>query len=168
MIKLFIKYLKRVIRKFFNKIDYSGKFDVIEVALYLVYFSVKKKKYLSISQLIQLLYLIQEFYLDKKKFALFKEDFLITNKGRLEIKEVNNYFCGFGVMNLFYQYSDLKNDCKISEAYQIELEQLFDSYIDKIKSGEFEDNFKKFSKFFIPSSEEFFVFSKNSILNNKF
>lgn len=168
MIKLFIKYLKRVIRKFFNKIDYSGKFDVIEVALYLVYLSVKKKKYLSISQLIQLLYLIQEFYLDKKKFALFKEDFLITNKGRLEIKQVNNYFCGFGVMDLFYQYSNLKGDCKILKEYQIELEQLFDNYIDKVKSGEFEKSLKELSKLYTPSFDEFFVFSKDSILNNKF
>lgn len=132
---MYFKICINFLKEFFKRIDYSGKFNVIDISKYLIHLSVEKNKYLSINQLNGLLYFIQRFYLDKRNFALFKNDF-ISNKGHWEIQEVNEYFCGFGAMNLFYKYFDLTNDCKIPEEYRVELESLFDSYIDRIKSRE--------------------------------
>lgn len=154
MIKDFLASLKSI----FNRIDYSGKFCVIDIAKYLVYLSVKKGNIdININQLIQLLYLVQREYLKEKGFALFKEDFIFI-RCRLLIKEINDYFCGFGIMNLIYIYPNLEKDCNISKDYQIELETLFKKYIDKIKKEEFD-----FGNYFKENS----VIEKYHILHSK-
>lgn len=110
-----------------------------------------------------MLFIIQKSYLENKKFALFKEDFILDDRGRLSLKDVRDYFCGFGFMDLFYIYPD--NESKyftISKDYKDGLEMLFDLFIDRIKSGEFENRIEFVLNNFNPDSQ----LSKSLILSS--
>ena len=159
MITKIIRYIINVIRRLFNNPDCSGRLNVIDVALYLIQLSLKRNKFLDINQLTLLLLIIQKNYLEHKNFALFKEDFILDNRNRLSIKEVSNYFCGFGIMDLFYPED---SEVNISKSYKEEIEMLFDLYIDRVKS----DKFKNQVNFLLKSFNSDSKFHKNFILYN--
>ena len=150
MINLFRQIIKFIKNLFINP-DFSGRVNVLDVAIYLVQISLKKEKFLNINQLIQMLFIIQKSYLENKNFALFKEDFTLDNKGRLLLKDVCGYFAGFGFMDLWIPYSENK----LSKDYRDDLDMLFDLFVDRIKSGEFKKQIEFALKDFNSDSQLF-------------
>lgn len=84
-----------------GKYDFRGSYKALDVAKYIVNKCSVENTPISNLQLQKILYYIQRFFLQNKKKALFVDEIEAWPFGPV-VREVYDYFCGFGSMAIFY------------------------------------------------------------------
>lgn len=93
--------IAKVWNKVFNsEYDMSGKYSASDVALYLIQKCVEDGKPISNLQLQKILYYIQKYFLQEKKYALFSDDMEAWQFGPV-VSEIYWRYCGFGSSEIF-------------------------------------------------------------------
>ena len=97
-----------------NVYNFAGSYKALEVAKYIVNKCSVENKFISNLQLQKILYYTQQHFLKNEKKALFSDEIEAWPFGPV-IREVYDYFCGFGSMKIFYLhqgYFSIKNEDK--------------------------------------------------------
>lgn len=84
-----------------NKYDLRGSYKALDVAKHIVDKCSVEEKLVSNLQLQKILYYVQKFSLQNQKRALFTDEIEAWPFGPV-VREVYDYFCGFGSMKIFY------------------------------------------------------------------
>lgn len=84
-----------------NRYDLKGSYRALEVAKHVIDKCSVENKPISNLQLQKMLYYIQKFFLQNQKRALFVDEIEAWPFGPV-VREVYDYFCGFGSMTIFY------------------------------------------------------------------
>jgi len=104
----------------FNKTDYSGRYRANDVACYLIHKAIDNGHPISNLQLQKILYYLQVFFLQKKRYALFSDETEAWRFGPV-VRDVYEKYSGFGASDL----TDM-------DPYEVEFSQEEKNIINKI------------------------------------
>ena len=83
----------------FNETDYSGHYHANDVACYLIHKAIDNERPISNLQLQKILYYIQVFFLQEKRYALFSDEIEAWRFGPV-VRSVYEKYSGFGASDL--------------------------------------------------------------------